>query len=305
VELASRCHFNSQQGHLNLGVSGGADSVAMLILAADSGFSLTVIHVDHGLRPSSGEEAELVRSLAVRFGAEFQLCEVDVAPGPNLEERARLARYGAFPDEISVAHTVEDQAETVLLALLRGAGLDGLSGMSECGPGPDPSRQQWVHRPLLRVRRAETEQLCAARGIDVVHDPSNRDKSFRRNRVRYELLPLMSEIADRDVAALIGRQSSMLASEKAYLDELAAKLDPCDVRSLRSQPLALQRRSIYRWLRTAAPADAASVDRVLAVVRGETKATQVVGGRIVRRSKGRLIMEAPPGGDLGLRGDDV
>ncbi len=305
MELASRCHFNSQQGHLNLGVSGGADSVAMLILAADTGLSLTVVHVDHGLRPSSGLEAEQVRNLASSFGADFQLCGVDVAPGPNLEERARLARYEAFPDEISVAHTVEDQAETVLLALLRGAGLDGLSGMSVCGPGPDPSRRQQVHRPLLSIRRAETEQLCTARGVDVVQDPSNQDKSFRRNRVRYELLPLMSEIADRDIAALISRQSTMFASEKAYLDELADKLDPCDVQTLRVQPPALQQRSIYRWLRTSSPTDAASVDRVLAVVRGETKATQVVGGRIVRRSKGRLIMESPPEGDLGLRSDDV
>ncbi|MFV1991429.1 MAG: tRNA lysidine(34) synthetase TilS, partial [Acidimicrobiales bacterium] len=226
--LAGRCHFDNQVSRLNLAVSGGADSVAMLILAAETGRPLTVVHVDHGLRSSSEAEAGQVRDLAEQFGAEFVLHELDLVTGANLEERARLARYAVYPDEVAVAHTVEDQAETVLLAMLRGAGLDGLSGMANVGPGPDPARLQLVFRPILGLRRAETEQLCASRGVATIEDPSNRDSAYRRSRIRYELLPLMADIADRDVAAGVARLAGLLADEKSLLDDLADQIDPCD-----------------------------------------------------------------------------
>ena len=111
-------------------------------------------------------------------------------------------------------HTADDQAETVLLNLLRGAGLDGLAGF-------DPAR-----RPLRRLRRRETHKLCADLGIQPVHDPSNDDPRFRRNRVRHELLPLLDAIAERDVAAVLARQADHLRADADLLDELSRVARP-------------------------------------------------------------------------------
>ena len=118
-------------------VSGGADSLGLLVLAVDAGCTVTAVHVDHGLRAGSAAEADVVRAAADRFGAGFRSLSVAVAPGPNLEARARRARYEALPPDALVGHTADDQAETVLLNLIRGAGLDGLAGMA---PGRRPIR---------------------------------------------------------------------------------------------------------------------------------------------------------------------
>lgn len=292
ITWLDRCNFPEPGSKLTLGVSGGADSLAMLILGLAGECEINVVHVDHGQRDSSAEDAARVGELAERLGATFELHRVDVGPGPNLEERLRLARYQAFPDEVAIAHTTEDQAETVLLAMLRGAGLDGLSGMALLAVGPDPARQQQVLRPILALRRIETEAICEFAGVEPIEDPSNKDLAFRRNRVRHELLPLMSKIAERDVAALLARQSEILAEERTLLNDLASELEVTNTRTLREAPIALQRRAVYLWLRSDAPTDAASVERVLAVVSGEAKATEVVGGRRVRRSDGQLYLES-------------
>ena len=160
-------------------MSGGADSLALLVLAVEAGCDATAVHVDHGLRRGSAAEADVVAEVAARHGAAFETIRVEVGDGPNLEARARRARYAALPDDVLTGHTADDQAETVLLNLLRGSGLDGLAGY-------DPAR-----RPLRLLRRRETHKLCADLGIQPVHDPSNDDPRFRRNRVRHELLPLL------------------------------------------------------------------------------------------------------------------
>jgi tRNA(Ile)-lysidine synthase len=213
---------------------------------------------------------------------------VTVAPGPNLEARARAARYAVLPDDVLTGHTADDQAETVLLNLLRGAGLDGLAGM-------DPAR-----RPLRHLRRHETVALCDALGLDPVADPTNDDPAFRRNRVRRELLPLLDAIAERDVVPVIARQADLARDDVALLDELAAALDPTDTRALAAAPPPLARRAVRAWLRAAGPGgtehyapDAAATERVLAVARGEAVACELAGGWRVARRSGRLRLEAP------------
>jgi tRNA(Ile)-lysidine synthase len=281
--LLPRCHLPPSGTAVTCAVSGGADSLALLLLARAAGCDVTAVHVDHGLRAGSAAEADVVAAASARLGARFVSARVTVAPGANLEARARAARYAALPPDVLTGHTADDQAETVLLNLLRGAGLDGLTGF-------DPAR-----RPLRSLRRHETVALCAAAGFEPVHDPSNDDPRHRRNRVRHELLPLVDDIAARDVAAVLARQADLLAADAALLDALAAALDPTDARALAAAPVPLARRAVRRWLRTGAeqhPPDAATVERVLAVARGEAVACEVGGGRSVRRSHGRLALGA-------------
>ncbi len=207
-------------------MSGGADSLALLVLACAAGCAVTAVHVDHGLREGTAREADVVRDAADRFGAAFRLVQVEVAPGPNLEARAREARYAALPPGVLTGHTLDDRAETMVLNLLRGAGPDGMAARLEHG----------ARRPLLALRRSETRALCAALGLDPVDDPSNADPRFVRNRVRAEVLPLLDDVAGRDVAALLVRQARAFADDADLLDELAGALDVTDARAVASAP---------------------------------------------------------------------
>ena len=135
-DLLSRCTFPPAGAPLACAVSGGADSLALLVLAAAAGCDVTAIHVDHGLRAGSAAEAEVVRGAAARFGARFESHRVSVRSGPNLEARARAARFAALPADVATGHTMDDQAETILINLLRGAGADGLAGMEPGGRHP-------------------------------------------------------------------------------------------------------------------------------------------------------------------------
>jgi tRNA(Ile)-lysidine synthase len=252
--------------------------LALLVLACRADLDVTAVHVDHGLRPESAGEAAVVRDAASRFGARFVGEWVRVEPGPNLEARARRARYAVLPPGVLTGHTADDQAETVLLNLLRGAGLDGLSGMAPGG------------HPLLGLRRADTHALCVDVGLRPVSDPSNTDPAHLRNRVRHELLPLLVDLAGRDVVPVLTRQAALLRDEAGYLDTQAAEVDATDVRAVAALPAPLARRALRTWLRAGAdhPPDAAAVERVLAVVRHEARACQLNDGRRVSRSRGRL-----------------
>ena len=279
--LLIRCDFPPPGTPVTCAVSGGADSLALLTLAATAGCEVVAVHVDHGLRAGSDSEAAVVADAAERFGAGFRAEQVVVEPGANLEARARAARYSVLPPDVLTGHTADDQAETVLLNLLRGAGLDGLTGFR-------PER-----RPIRALRRAETRALCDELGLVPVTDPSNDDPAFRRNRVRHELLPLATAIAERDVAEVLARQADLLRADGALLDSLAAAIDPTDARALAAAPAPLARRAVRAWLRSGSechPPDAATVERVLEVARGAAVATEVGAGRSVRRSGGRLTL---------------
>ncbi len=287
ADLLGRCTFPPTGTPVVAAVSGGADSSALLILAAAADLDVTAVHVDHGLRPESGAEAEVVAELAARVGAGFRAERVVVEPGPNLEARARDARLAVLGPGSMTGHTADDQAETLVLALLRGAGLDGLSAM-----------RVGATKPILALRRAETWALCEAAGVETVDDPSNRDPAFVRNRVRAEALPLLDDIAGRDVAPLLARLASLAADEADLLDEMARAVDPTDARLLAAAPPALARRAVRAWVmdamsepdRRAYPPSAAAVERVLAVARGEAVATEVGAGVRVERHQGRLSL---------------
>ena len=276
--LLARCTFPPAGTAVACAVSGGADSLALLVLAVAAGCHATAIHVDHGLRPGSAAEADVVRDAAAGLGAGFRTEKVDVAPGPNLEARARAARYAVLPAGVLTGHTADDQAETVLLNLLRGAGLDGLAGMRPEG------------HPILALRRHETEAVCAGAGLSPVVDPTNAQPVHRRNRVRAELLPLMNDIAQRDVVPILARQAALLRDEA---DALTSALDPTDAPALAAAAPALARRAIRTWLTGGQdhPPDAATVERVLAVARNEAKAAEVGAGRRVARTRNVLRLE--------------
>ena len=154
TELLARCDFPSAGSDVTCAVSGGADSLALLVLAVRAGCRVTAVHVDHGLRAGSAAEAEVVRRAAAEHGAAFRAQRVTVAPGPNVEARARAARYGALPADVLTGHTADDQAETVLLNLLRGAGLDGLAGMAPGRPPAAPAAPARDPGALLGRRRS-------------------------------------------------------------------------------------------------------------------------------------------------------
>ncbi len=285
--LLARCDFPPPGTAVDIGVSGGADSSALLVLAVAAGCVVTAVHVDHGLREGSDAEAEAVAATATRFGAAFRSVRVSVADGPNLEARARAARYGALGPGALVGHTLDDRAETILLHLLRGTGPDGLAAL--CPPDP--------RRPLLRLRRAETEALCAHVGIEVFRDPSNAEDRFRRNRVRHELIPLMDDIAGRDSTPLVARLSDLVAADNRVLEVWADALDPRDAPALAVAPEAIASRALRRFLsdfHDGYPPSADEVRRVLEVARGQTRATELRGGRRLRRRNQRLWVDPEP-----------
>ncbi|MEX1006513.1 MAG: tRNA lysidine(34) synthetase TilS [Acidimicrobiia bacterium] len=281
-----------------VGCSGGTDSVALLALTADAGLGPIAVHVDHGIRPDGNRERDHVAALAARLGARFDSRTVDIPPGSNLEERARDARYEALEaarvehgaTAVLVAHTTDDQAETVLLNILRGAAGTGLSGM--------PARRGFVVRPLLGFRRAETSALCAALGLPVLHDPMNDDEAFRRVAVRRRVLPMLSDVAGRDLVPVLARQAELLREESAFLDELAQAAwpgaDGTSARALAALSPVLARRAVRQWLGPPPPSSA-EVTRVLQVAAGRHRATELSGGRAVRRAAGRLHLERPGG----------
>ena len=276
-----QCTFPSN-GPIHCAVSGGADSSALLILASMTGEEVIAHHVDHGLRPNSSIESDRVARLANQVGAKFRSVALSLEKGPNLEARARSARFDALPDDVLTGHTADDQAETIILHLLRGGGPDALAGMGD------------EHHPIIKLRRADTESVCQIFEWTPVEDPTNEDPRFRRNRVRHEVLPLLNDVAERDVVPLLIRAGEIAEKDADFLDRLAQEIDVTDAAALASAPIALARRSIRAWLRGEHPPDLASVERVLQVARGEALGTEITGGRSVRRTNGKLRLETLP-----------
>lgn len=218
-----------------LGVSGGPDSMAMLRILAQIapqlGISLVVAHVDHGLRPSEapGEEA-LVRDQARALGLDCEVTHLELrayakAQGTSIEEAARDLRYAFFEtmarahaaSKIAVAHTADDQAEEILIRLIRGSGRNGLSGMSLLRDGH-------IVRPLLTTSKARLLSYLRDKGIPFATDSSNRDRRYLRNQIRLDLLPALARFNPnikqtlRQTAAILRDEDTLLASlvEEAY-----------------------------------------------------------------------------------------
>lgn len=290
-DLLDRCGasvtFASSGTELRCGVSGGADSLALMALAVASGCKVTAVHVDHGQRSGSKNEADRVARYAEELGANFERATVEVHGKANLEARMRAARYEVLGPDAATGHTMDDQAETVLINLMRGAGLRGLGAMQ---PGP--------RRPILALRRSDTEAVCEAMGWAPFFDPSNADPAFVRNRVRSELIPLLSDIAGRDVVPLLARTADHARSAVEVVELAAGDLDPEDALAVAEAPRAIAASALQRWVQAQTgddyPIDAGSVERVLAVARGDALAAEVTGGHRVSRSAQRLGVDPSP-----------
>jgi tRNA(Ile)-lysidine synthase len=215
------------------GLSGGADSVALLdaLVAASAagGFRVVAAHLDHGLRPDSADDARFCEMLCGRLGVPLRVARADVRgrasrDGGGLEEAARLERYAFFRrvmrDDgaacLAVAHTRDDQAETLLLRLLRGAGSEGLAAMR--------ARAGDVLRPLLQVSRSEVLSHLEARGLPFREDPTNADLAIPRNRVRHELIPYLEARFNPRVREALVRTAGILGDEAETLGSLGAQV---------------------------------------------------------------------------------
>ena len=282
VDLLDRCDFPA--GLLHLGVSGGADSIAMTLLARAAGLDFTIWHIHHGLRDMADDDTGLVEKLAADLGAHFELRQVTIEPGADLEARARKARYAALPPDVCVGHTADDRAETILLNLFRGAGLAGVA-----------ARMDRVRRPILRLRRSETEAVCEGAGIVPVADEMNDDLAFRRVAVRHRLIRVVAEEFGRDPVPLLNRHADVVADALDVIRRAAADLDPTDVRVLRDAPVAIATEALRQWiavqLGSLAGIDLAAIDRVMRVVDGTHVATELPGGHRLARTAGVLRIE--------------
>lgn len=235
---------------LFVGVSGGPDSTALLAslveLQDDCQFEVHVVHVDHGLRPESKGDAGYVKRLCARWNVPFNMRaenvkELQRAEGLSVEAAARKARHRAFLEEatasgadaIALGHTADDQIETVLLSLLRGAGLRGLAGMGEQSESPftlpDGGRVP-ILRPLLGVTRADVIGYLKERRLRPRQDASNADPAHLRNRVRHELLPLMERIRE-GASDAVGRASEDARLALEYVESHADELwgEACEI----------------------------------------------------------------------------
>ncbi|MEJ3657367.1 tRNA lysidine(34) synthetase TilS [Actinomycetes bacterium KLBMP 9759] len=234
--------------------SGGADSLALAAAALSAGLRVHAAVVDHGLQHGSARQAAITSEVLVGLGAisAVHAIRVDGSGGP--EAAARRGRYAALhaarphPDSpVLLGHTLDDQAETVLLGLGRGSGARSIAGMREWD-------EPWL-RPLLGVPRSVTVAACAELGLTAWQDPHNADPRFTRVRLRHEVLPLMEDVLAGGVAAALARTAAQLREDADALDAVAADRlgeavdgDSLLVTPLSGMPTAIRRRVVRLWL---------------------------------------------------------
>lgn len=228
-----------------VGLSGGADSLALMAALVAEGHEVLALCVDHGLQDGSRAQAERAAEQARKLGAWARVLDVEAgATGQkSMEAAARVARYrvlaaacAAEELEVAVAHTADDQAETLLLGALRGR-VAGMSERSEV----EGAR---VVRPLLGVRRADTEGACAELGLSAWQDPQNEDRNFRRVALRREVIPQLNHIIGGDAVPALAQ-----AASDAALDDAALHTPPTtDCAALTAMAEPRRRRAIAAWL---------------------------------------------------------
>jgi tRNA(Ile)-lysidine synthase len=296
-------------------VSGGPDSVALLdILCALRGpldLTLAALHVHHGLRPEADLEAEAAGRLCEHLGVPARVERVTVRrqpPWDGLEAESRRARHAALrraagalgAARIATGHTADDQAETVLMRLLQGAGPRGLGGIA-------PVRGLLI-RPLIETRRTAIEEHLRARGLAWTEDPSNRDPRFLRNRIRHDLLPYMAELSGAPVVEALARSASAVralvadleASARADLAALATRDGAgvtIDVAALAERPLELAAEILLQAAALqgeARPLRGPAQRALRRLVAGVPRRRAVRLGRLTVERSGRRIRVGPP-----------
>jgi tRNA(Ile)-lysidine synthase len=304
--------------HVLIGLSGGSDSTALVFLLGDlaenSGFSIAgLAHLNHTLRPSAARDEEFCRELADRVSLRILVESADVkrysgARKLSVEDAARRIRYDfleraadAFgADRIAVGHTQDDQAETFLLKLMRGAGLTGLAGIYP--------RRGRVIRPLMDLSRAELRHDLTERGERWIEDETNDDLENPRNRIRHAVLPELDRAAGGHTRPAIARAAGLIRDDGQWLDELAdkrylalAEEGPdgvvLDASATAAEPLAIRRRVLLRALRAGAGDREIGLDHVeaaMSVLAGASGGVDFPGGRVdLRRGKLVLIQQKP------------
>ena len=276
--IARQRMFESEQ-RVGVAVSGGADSVFLLHALRELGFQLSVIHIEHGIRGAASlADAEFVEQLARTFELPFHLRRADVpAIDGNLEEAARNVRQAFYTDliasgavdRVATGHTRSDQAETVLYRILRGSGLTGLSGIL-------PTTKEGIVRPLLEIDSTEIEAWLRERGVAWKEDETNQDRTYARNRLRHQILPLLRESFNPQLDAALSNLANLARDEEAYWEgELLFRQPPppnpqpsvIAITELANVPPALARRRIRQAVALALgdhrSLDFAHVERVL------------------------------------------
>ncbi|NLU82081.1 tRNA lysidine(34) synthetase TilS [Rhodococcus sp. HNM0569] len=238
---------------VTVGLSGGADSLALTAAAVVEADSVHAVVVDHRLQDGSDAVARRAAAQAKAWGCvSARVVEVDVHGDGGMEAAARRARYAALDDRrdgrpVLLAHTLDDQAETVLLGLARGSGGRSLRGMAAFDP-------PWG-RPLLAVRRSTTRAACSELAVEPHDDPHNTSAEFTRVRLRHEVLPLLDEVLGGGVAPALARTAVHLREDGEVLDADAARVasrtvtaDGVDASALAQHPPAVRRRVLRSWL---------------------------------------------------------
>src|SRR5262245_59336807 len=298
-----------------VGVSGGSDSVALTHLLLDLGehgeFRVVALaHLNHRLRASAERDEQFCRELALSVGLTIVVEHADVleyarAERLSVEDAARRLRYDFLEraasrmsaDRIAVGHTRDDQAETFLLKLIRGAGLTGLGGVYP--------RKDRVVRPLLDVTRADLRQYLESRGIAWVEDETNLDLANPRNRVRHLVIPELERAAGGSVTGAIARAADLSREDAAWLDEASLALyqevavdTPGGVElgaaRLAAAPVPIVRRVLLKALRLLAGEREVGLEHVMAVAEvlaGSCRAVSVPGGRVELR-RGNLVLSS-------------
>ncbi len=302
---------------LLIAVSGGPDSTALLLMAAEWATRrrtrIEAATVDHGLRPESADEAKAVAALAARLGVSHRILQwKGVKPTSRLQERAREARYRLLVDHakaigadaLLTAHHADDQAETVLFRLLRGSGVAGLRGMELT----TTREGMTIARPLIGLKKRDLDAFANARGAPFVDDPSNADPRFARTRLRALLARLGEEGLDAEALDRLARRAGETEQALAHLtDEVEARLgadEAIDARSLYAAPIAIVQRILSRRIAAAGGRDPSRIglEKIEALalalhdaLRERRAHAANVGGALVRLTvKGRLSFAPEP-----------
>jgi tRNA(Ile)-lysidine synthase len=300
VRRAVRSLLATQQRSVLVACSGGADSLALAAAAAFVAPRLRLraglVTVDHGLQDGSAARAAQVAAIGYELGFDpVETITVDVGAAGGPEAAAREARYraldavaDALDASVLLGHTLDDQAETVLLGLGRGSGPRSIAGMRPVGEGR-------YLRPLLGVRRETTVAACRALGLTAWDDPHNADPSFQRVRLRREVLPLLEDVLQGGVAEALARTAALVQDDLDALDAMAAEHAshaPLDVAALADQPRAIRTRILRAWAASAgaAPLTAkhlAALDALVVDWHGQG-AVDLPGGLRAERASGKL-----------------